>query len=129
MKIQPKTPDALTRFSKTVDNYVRYRPGYPTGVVDFMRAELGLTQRSVVADLGAGTGKLTELFLENGNLTYAVEPNADMRAALERLYQHFKNARSIDATAKASNLPDHGAEFGCPPGVRDPDPETGSDHR
>lgn len=101
----------LTRFSKTVDNYIRYRPGYPVDLLDFMKNELSLTANSVVADIGAGTGKLTELFLQNGNPTHTVEPNADMRAAMERLFGHFKNLHSVDGTAEATNLPDHCADF------------------
>jgi ubiquinone/menaquinone biosynthesis C-methylase UbiE len=103
--------DSLTRFSKTVDNYIRYRPGYPLDLLDFMKTDLGLTANAVVADIGAGTGKLTVLFLENGNPVHAVEPNADMRAAMERIYGHFENLHSSEGTAEATNLPDHCADF------------------
>jgi len=103
--------DSLTRFSKTVDNYVRYRPSYPLDLLDFMKKDLALTANSVVADIGAGTGKLTVLFLENGNPVHAVEPNADMRAAMERIYGHFENLHSSEGTAEATNLPDHCADF------------------
>ncbi len=101
----------LTRFSKTVDNYTRYRPGYPIDLLEFMKSELGLSANSVVADIGAGTGKLTELFLKNGNPTLAVEPNTDMRAAMERLFGNFENLHSGEGTAEATNLPDHCADF------------------
>ncbi|MBI1225720.1 MAG: methyltransferase domain-containing protein [Bacteroidetes bacterium] len=101
----------LTRFSKTVDNYIRYRPGYPADLLDFMKTDLGLSSNSVIADIGAGTGKLTELFLENGNPVHAVEPNIDMRTAMERLYGHFENLHSVDGTAEATNLPDECADF------------------
>ena len=41
---------------------------------------------STIADIGAGTGILSQLFLSNGNTVYAVEPNEPMRrAAIEWL--------------------------------------------
>lgn len=101
----------LSRFSSTVENYVRYRPGYPTDLLDFMKNELGLTANSVIADIGSGTGKLTALFLKNGNPTHAVEPNGDMRSAAERLFGKFDNFHSEDGTAEATNLPDRCADF------------------
>src|ERR1039458_1643647 len=73
--------DPKERFSNRVDDYVRYRPGYPSAILDVLRDESGLAQESIVADIGSGTGILTQLFLENGNLVYGVEPNAAMRQA------------------------------------------------
>ena len=48
------------RFSKRVENYVRYRPSYPREIIELLRTECDLTVDSVVADVGSGTGKLTE---------------------------------------------------------------------
>ncbi len=69
------------RFNNRVENYAAYRPGYPAGVVDFLREELKLSTASIVADVGSGTGLLSELFLQNGNEVFGVEPNDEMRAA------------------------------------------------
>ncbi|MBK8566920.1 MAG: hypothetical protein IPN76_27235 [Saprospiraceae bacterium] len=73
------TQGSLTRFSHTVENYIRYRPGYPPDLLEFMKNKMGLSAQSVVVDIGAGTNKLTELFLQNGNPIHAVEPNAFLR--------------------------------------------------
>ncbi len=59
--------DAKQRFSNRVADYVRYRPGYPAAVLDLLRAECGLRPGHVIADIGSGTGLLSELFLKNGN--------------------------------------------------------------
>jgi SAM-dependent methyltransferase len=72
-----KAPTA--RFSDRVENYVRYRPGYPPEVLDLLRVECGLRPSHVVADIASGTGAFTRLLLENGNSVFAVEPNAAMR--------------------------------------------------
>jgi hypothetical protein len=73
------------RFSSRVENYVKYRPGYPDAILDTLRAECGLTGDAVIADIGSGTGILAEMFLKNGNPVYGVEPNREMREAGERL--------------------------------------------
>jgi SAM-dependent methyltransferase len=73
--------DSKTRFSDRVEDYVRYRPSYPSDVLDALREECGLTAASTIGDIGAGTGILSQLFLSNGNVVYAVEPNEPMRRA------------------------------------------------
>ncbi len=73
------------RFSTRVENYVKYRPGYPPDVLKLLRTECGLTPRWVIADIGSGTGILTRIFLEHGNRVFGVEPNREMREAGERL--------------------------------------------
>ncbi len=98
--------DPTRRFSNRVNDYVRYRPGYPGAVIEILRAHCGLTPTSMVADIGSGTGLLTELFLRNGNQVFAVEPNPDMRAASERLLSHYAGFRSVPATAEATTLAD-----------------------
>src|SRR5258705_12626233 len=92
------------RFSSRVDNYVRFRPGYPDELIDSLRTENGLTEQAVIADVGSGTGKLTELFLRHGNSVFAVEPNQEMREAGERLLAHFPGFTSIHGTAEATTL-------------------------
>ena len=59
--------NALPCFSNRVENYMKYRPGYPAIILDLLRKECHLTQHALVADIGSGTGMLTALFLNNGN--------------------------------------------------------------
>ena len=98
--------DPTQRFSNRVENYVRYRPHYPVGVLALLRENIGLNPRTVIADIGSGTGISAELFLRNGNLVFAVEPNQEMRAAAERLLGGFPAFRSVSGTAEATTLPD-----------------------
>ena len=109
--LQMPERDPKKRFSSRVENYVRYRPGYPKEILRLLASECGLTPRSVIADLGSGTGKLAELFLANGNSVFGVEPNREMREAGERLLKGFANFTSIDATAEATTLPVGCADF------------------
>jgi SAM-dependent methyltransferase len=103
--------DATTRFSDRVANYVRYRPGYPAEVLDVLRAETGLAPGHVVADVGSGTGISAKLFLDAGHPVFAVEPNAEMRAAAEAMLGGDPRFRRVDGTASATTLPDASVDY------------------
>ena len=96
--------DPKTRFSDRAENYVRYRPGYPREVLKFLEDKGALTYGSVVADAGSGTGKLSELFLENGNKVLAVEPNDEMREAAELLLGDHPRFESVAGAAEDTTL-------------------------
>ena len=68
------------RFSQRVDNYIKYRPRYPKAILDLLKAECQLMSNHTIADIGSGTGILSELFLKNGNRVYGVEPDLWSRA-------------------------------------------------
>src|SRR5580658_333177 len=103
--------NATSRFSNRVENYVRYRPGYPPEVIKELKAECGLVPSHVVADIASGTGIWTRMLLENGNPVFGVEPNAEMREAGERLLAKFPKFTSVAGTAEATTLPDQSLDF------------------
>jgi len=98
--------DSIQRFSNRVDSYAKYRPNYPPEVLRCLQENMGLTPATVVADIGAGTGLLTERFLHNGNTVYAVEPNEGMRKAAEVALSQYPNLHSIAGRSEATTLPD-----------------------
>jgi SAM-dependent methyltransferase len=97
-------PDPTTRFSDRVEDYVRYRPGYPREVVEALEEEAGLHPGAAVADVGAGTGIFSALLLERGAEVFAVEPNDAMRAAAESALGADPRFHSIAATAEETTL-------------------------
>ena len=99
--------DATQRFSSRVENYVRFRPGYPPEVLELLQRECGLAPDSVIADIASGTGIFTRMLAENGNRVFGVEPNDKMRRAGERLLESYSGFSSIAGTAEATTLPDH----------------------
>ncbi len=103
--------NATSRFSDRVENYVRYRPGYPHKIMHALKTECGLTPQHVVADIASGTGIWTRMLLENGNPVFGVEPNAEMREAGERLLTGFPKFKSVAGTAEATTLEDQGLDF------------------
>src|SRR6266446_7678276 len=101
------------RFSDRVENYVRYRPGYPPEVLELLRAECGLRQSHIGADIASGTGAFTRLLLANGNSVFAVEPNAAMREmGIQQLESLGSNRLvSVAGTAEETTLRSASVDF------------------
>jgi ubiquinone/menaquinone biosynthesis C-methylase UbiE len=103
--------DSTRRFSSRVGNYVRYRPSYSLAVLDLLKAECSLTERSVIADIASGTGIFTRMLLENGNRVLGVEPNAEMRLAAEEFLRSHSNFTSVAGSAESTSLADHSVDL------------------
>jgi SAM-dependent methyltransferase len=101
----------IQRFSTRVDNYVKFRPGYPPGVLDQLTKSCGLESDSIVADVGSGTGILSELFLRKGNQVFGVEPNEPMRTAAEQFLKSYDRFVSIEGTAEQTRLATHSVDL------------------
>jgi SAM-dependent methyltransferase len=102
----PRSSDSTSRFTDRVEDYVRWRPGYPAQVLEALRSDLGLVPEHVIADVGSGTGILSRMFVENGNLVYGVEPNRAMAEVAEAALSASGRFRSAPGRAEATSLPD-----------------------
>jgi SAM-dependent methyltransferase len=91
-------PVASVGYGRSAAAYERGRPGYPQSAIDYLAARLALAPGRTVVDLAAGTGKLTRRLLTTGADVIAVEPVAEMRAALPA------GARAVDGRAEAMPL-------------------------
>ena len=103
--------DPTLRFSARVENYIRFRPGYPAQVLETLRIECGLTPAAIVADIACGTGIFARMLLDNGNPVIGVEPNLEMRQAAERLLAGYSNFEAIAGTAESTTLPERSVDF------------------
>ncbi|MFX0033441.1 MAG: class I SAM-dependent methyltransferase [Candidatus Hodarchaeota archaeon] len=103
--------DPKERFSSRVENYIKYRPKYPQEVISFLKRKDILLNDSIIADIGSGTGILSEMFLKNGNNVYGVEPNKDMRKAAEKLLKDYTNFISIDGSAEKTGLKENSIDL------------------
>jgi SAM-dependent methyltransferase len=103
--------EPTARFTGRVEHYRRHRPGYPAAIVDLLVRECGLDNRSVVADIAAGTGLLTEIFLARGYRVLAVEPNAEMIASCATLLTQYPQLRCLEGSAEATGLPDDSVDL------------------
>ncbi|WP_231891191.1 class I SAM-dependent methyltransferase [Arachidicoccus ginsenosidimutans] len=102
--------NSTTRFSNRVDNYVKYRPGYPMEIVDFLQAEYQLSNDKTIADIGSGTGISSKLFLDNGYKVIGIEPNKEMREKSEELLHNYKNFSTVAGTAENTLLENHSVD-------------------
>ena len=90
-----------TVFGEIADEYDRLRPGYPAAMVDGI---LGAAGPGPVLEVGAGTGKATELFVRRGADLTCIEPDARMAAVLRRKFPDVE----VVASTLEDWQPDHG---------------------
>jgi len=100
-----KQDQFLDRFTGRAGDYDRYRPNYPIGIITYLQGKIRFGRDWVVADIGSGTGILSELLLKNGNKVFCVEPNKDMRKVAEKnLAKYGPLFVSVDGRAEATTL-------------------------
>lgn len=76
-------PPQVRGFGLAADAYERGRPGYPAAAMDHLAAALDLGRSRRVADVAAGTGKLSRALAARTGWVVAVEPVAEMRQILQ----------------------------------------------
>ncbi|MGN6252382.1 MAG: class I SAM-dependent methyltransferase [Marmoricola sp.] len=74
----PGSPDHALSFGGVADAYDRARPSYPVEAARWLTGSGKLT----VLELGAGTGKLTEVLVTAGHRVIATDPSPEMLARL-----------------------------------------------
>jgi len=95
--------DHALSFAAVADAYDRARPSYPVDAAAWL---VGGTPSNVV-ELGAGTGKLTELLVAAGHRVVATDPLPEM---LGRLRHRVPGARAAVATAEHIPVPSRSAD-------------------
>lgn len=86
--------------------YAKFRPSYPSEFIDYLFAYSQVSNKGVIADIGAGTGILTRQLLEHGNTVYAVEPNSDMIAVAKKDLSELEGFIPVDGAAESTGLED-----------------------
>ena len=87
------------RFLGRASDYAKHRPSYPPAAIDAVFEGFGDPASLTIADIGAGTGISTRLLAERGASVIAVEPNPQMRSAIEGTH-----IRAHDGTAERTGL-------------------------
>ena len=91
--------DPSRSFGGVADAYDRGRPTYPREAAAWLAGD----QPTTVLELGAGTGKLTEVLVALGHDVHATDPDEQM---LERLRERLPDVRTSVATAEEIPAPD-----------------------
>ena len=95
--------DTIQRFSQKVDGYTRYRWDYAEEAIRAVIAECRISSKSVIADIGSGTGILTRHFVDRVGSVVAVEPSLEMRAIAAE--QDAGRYQILHGFAEATTLP------------------------
>lgn len=100
------------RFSSKA-KYYQNRLDYPVKILEVLTAEINFDINFKVADIGSGTGKLSRLFLSNGNLVYAIEPNREMMKFAVLSLKSYDNFLPMLACAEQTGLADESIDLIC----------------
>lgn len=103
--------DNTKKFNGRAEDYTNGRPGYPQELFDFLYNEYGFSAGSVIADIGAGTGKFSKYLLERGSKVFLIEPNEDMLGVAEKELEDYHNAVFINGTSETTGLADSSVDF------------------
>ncbi len=95
-------PIAARGYARGAQTYARGRPGFPPQALDWLRRDLGLGPGKTAVEVGAGTGKFTQLLAQTGAHVIAVEPVPEM---LAKLSTDLPSVRPLRANADAMPLP------------------------
>ena len=101
----------IRKFDGRAEDYTAGRPDYAAALIDCMYREYGVSDASVIADIGSGTGKFARHLLDRGSEVYCVEPNDDMRRTAERELRSYEKFHSVTGTAEHTTLADGAADF------------------
>lgn len=96
--------DTTKKFTGKADIYSKYRPRYPKEYINYLVSYNNLTSNNTVADIGSGTGILTEQLLDKGLKVIAVEPNDDMRSIAEKRLRNYPKFVSVKGIAENTSL-------------------------
>ena len=103
--------DSTHVFSTKAEKYARYRWSYAPEAIQTIFDVTGITDASVVADIGAGTGILTREFIGRVKHIFAVEPNPEMRAIAAREFAQYPSCQVVDGRSEATTLADNSIDL------------------
>ena len=103
--------DSTIKFDGLANLYEDGRPEYPTILIEKLYTDYGFKSTSIIADIGAGTGKFSKLLLEKGSKVFCVEPNKDMRNELVNKLNKYKKLHAINGTAGNTTLDTSSVDF------------------
>lgn len=102
--------NATNKFNGRAKDYAESRPCYSADLIDCLCNQYGISETSVIADIGSGTGKFSKQLLDKHSEVYCVEPNNDMRFTAEKELYKYTNFHSVAGNAENTTLKDNFAD-------------------
>ncbi len=96
-------------FTGMSEIYDRARPSMPDKLLSVVKRYLGREVRCVV-DVGCGTGKSLDMWLDQAQHIIGVEPNAELRAVAEKKYADRPEVCFFDDCGEKMSIPDNTAD-------------------
>lgn len=103
--------DSRGNFTGRAEEYTKSRPAYADEFIDCLYERYGFSENTVIADIGAGTGKFAKQLLEKGSSVICVEPNDDMRKTAEKELSEYTKCRFTDGCDSDTKIGDKSADF------------------
>ena len=92
-------------YSTKAEKYAKYRWDYAASAIETIFDITQLSTNSSLAELGAGTGILTQHFAGKVERVYAIEPNREMRQILADRFESVPSISVMDTCAEDTKLP------------------------
>lgn len=99
------------KFDKKGEIYSKARPSYPDKLFIYLKDQNLISDSTVAADIGSGTGIFTEKLCPYVSRVFAVEPNDGMRSVAEDKYTAYENIISVNGSAEDTKLSDKSVDF------------------
>jgi len=97
-------------FTALAKDYI-FRPGYSLELLKMLKVYISKGDSIRIADIGAGTGKLTSNLIDIGLQGYAVEPNDAMREEGIANLSHQTQIQWSKGQAEETGLPDSSVDW------------------
>ncbi len=94
--------NTTNKFDGRAADYASARPNYSMDFINFLYGRI--SNGSVIADIGSGTGKFSKHLLDRQSQVYCVEPNDDMRSVAEQELCGYSNFHSVAGNAENTTL-------------------------
>lgn len=99
------------KFDQKGGIYSKARPSYPDELFAYLKEHDFISESTVAADIGSGTGIFSEKLCPYVSRIFAIEPNSDMHAVAEEKYAAHKNIISVNGSAENTKLSDKSVDF------------------
>ena len=103
--------DNTKNFNQLADNQTVGRPTYAKDFINSLYMQYGFNEESVIADIGAGTGKFSKQLLDRGSTVYGVEPNDDMRNTAIKELGKYHRFHAVNGTAADTKMDSESVDF------------------